>query len=821
MKKYALLTLLMAWFYGHGLLTGQNLDPLFNPQIRTFEPPGRMAIQSDDKVLASGRFSFASGQPVSGGFVRLLPDGNLDTTFQLSESVQGPIHEWILGAEGKILLTGHFTHPDGSFLANVLRLLPDGSLDTTFTAPADPEMYFYELAMLPNEKIFVLAWYFDPLGQLFVFPKLLHIDGTVDTLFKGPILPWETGRNSNLTGVHVQSEDALLISGRNLLIDTLVRNVYRLDAATGEVDVDFNPPFPANPNFQIDESGRFGLLRSGQRFEFLDRDGQLLKQVTMNFSGGKLARFGDEGFIVLSENGSALLTDTSTRFFDPVIVEGSMYNLGKRTDGSLIAGGNFMRTDGVFTPGIVRLQFDQATENLIVDRDFAGRFFSLGRVWAIEPLEDGRILIGGLFNAVNGRGVNNIARLMPDGSLDTTFNASLTNRFDPVVCLAELRNDRYATGSYIGGSSSPYLNGLNILEQNGYKVTEYDLSIKSYGVMVTFLEVDRKGHMYVSTAGYYDEWNLEYANNLIKIDSTGQELFNFREADSKNRLTMTGLAITPDNQLIIAGDEIVYDGSAPTPMLKFSSLGIPQKTFQPELPPDIYLSDLLLLKNGDLLVGNTGYGGYPRTLYRLKPSGALDPDFYFGNGGCPDGTEPGIEWMVELNDGNLLLSLRCAEGRTLGVEGQIVLIDRNGHHLQDILPLSGRIGEALERAVVVGNTVYISGVFFGEQEPKALLRLEFPTPSALDEKTDETIGQVQIFPNPVGSGKLFLQLDEVLIGKPGTYQISGINGGEILKSGSLTGYPQPWVNIDDLPSGVFVLRIQVSDVFKVLKFIKL
>jgi uncharacterized delta-60 repeat protein len=48
-----------------------------------------------------------------------------------------------------------------------------------------------------------------------------------------------------------------------------------------------------------------------------------------------------------------------------------------------------------------------------------------GEVLAVVVQADGKVIIGGRFSAVNGHPRNNIARLNPDGTLDTTFAATV------------------------------------------------------------------------------------------------------------------------------------------------------------------------------------------------------------------------------------------------------------------------------------------------------------------------------------------------------------------------------------------------------------
>jgi hypothetical protein len=61
-------------------------------------------------------------------------------------------------------------------------------------------------------------------------------------------------------------------------------------------------------------------------------------------------------------------------------------------------------------------------------------------VSVITPQPDGKILIGGFFSSIQGETRLAIARLNPDGSLDTGFNANLVNT-NPVVSAIALQPD--------------------------------------------------------------------------------------------------------------------------------------------------------------------------------------------------------------------------------------------------------------------------------------------------------------------------------------------------------------------------------------------
>lgn len=104
-------------------------------------------VQPDGRVLVGGGFSGYSGLPYS-GIVRLLPDGAVDTTFVCSGVGSlgdgANVADMALLPDGRIMLVGGFAEVNGQPSRGIARLMPDGTLDpsfhpgTGFDAPGNP-----------------------------------------------------------------------------------------------------------------------------------------------------------------------------------------------------------------------------------------------------------------------------------------------------------------------------------------------------------------------------------------------------------------------------------------------------------------------------------------------------------------------------------------------------------------------------------------------------------------------------------------------------------------------------------------------------------
>src|SRR5205823_122116 len=84
-------------------------------------------------------------------------------------------------------------------------------------------------------------------------------------------------------------------------------------------------------------------------------------------------------------------------------------------------------------------------------------------VQSIAVQADGKILVGGFFTSIGGQTRNRIARLNPDGTLDTAFNPNANNIVDSIAVQADgkvLAGGLFHGTNSIGGHKRNYLTHL-------------------------------------------------------------------------------------------------------------------------------------------------------------------------------------------------------------------------------------------------------------------------------------------------------------------------------------------------------------------------
>ena len=98
---------------------------------------------------------------------------------------------------------------------------------------------------------------------------------------------------------------------------------------------------------------------------------------------------------------------------------GPIYAILFQEDGKILVGGAFDTYNGISRNGINRLNPDGTLDATFVQGPAAN-----DAVYSIALQSDGKILVGGMFTTFDSETRNHLARLNPDGTLDTSFNPS-------------------------------------------------------------------------------------------------------------------------------------------------------------------------------------------------------------------------------------------------------------------------------------------------------------------------------------------------------------------------------------------------------------
>lgn len=137
--------------------------------------------------------------------------------------------------------------------------------------------------------------------------------------------------------------------------------------------------------------------------------------------------------------------------FNPNIVRSasSVFATTLQSDGKLLIGGTFNTVNGVIRNRVARLNSDGTLDTAFLN----GQSGANGIVYALNVQPEGRIALAGLFNTVNGTARGNIARLNTDGTLDTGFLNGLSGTNGGAYSLALQTDGKIIIGAFSARST--------------------------------------------------------------------------------------------------------------------------------------------------------------------------------------------------------------------------------------------------------------------------------------------------------------------------------------------------------------------------------
>ena len=231
------------------LNTNGTLDIAFDSGAGPDGPVFSLALQSDGKVLIGGNFTSYNGT-ARNGIARLNTDGSLDNSFNPGTGVNGTIRAFALQSDGKVVIGGNFTSYNGMARNRIARLETNGNLDGGFnpTGPNGPVLAIaYQPSNQPsNDRLLIGGNFSTYSGADRNNVARLLPDGTLDLSFTTGIIPGSGGANSTVRTLALQPDGTLLIGGNFTSYNGTARNRIARLLDNGLLDGSFNPGAGAN-----------------------------------------------------------------------------------------------------------------------------------------------------------------------------------------------------------------------------------------------------------------------------------------------------------------------------------------------------------------------------------------------------------------------------------------------------------------------------------------------------------------------------------------------------------------------------------------------
>ena len=457
------------------------------------------AVSGINYVPTNGTLSFAAGQMAASFAVQVRDDGVVDpppASFYFSVNLSTPSTGASLGSQTNSIV---------EIVDAESYNRPPGSGDTTFNPGSGMDGDVYALALQSSGQIVAGGNFIGVNGVPENYLARLNVDGSLD---RAGFLFGLSGADGPVYALAAQTDDKILAGGSFGTINGVVLNrIVRLQT-DGNIDSGFNPGAGAdNTVYALAET-------------FINGTRSIYAAGAFNTMNGYASPY----LVRLKDNGTIDTTFNTGAGPNSTIYSVAVYPTNSPFAGQLLIGGQFTNVNSVLSPFLARLNVNGS-----LDTNFSANVNIGGTVRAVAIQGDGEILIGGDFTNVNSKVINRIARLNPDGSLDTNFTAGVTSGINGTVnAIAIQADNRIMVAGQFTVANGVTRNNITRLLPNGAVDPSINFGDGANGAVKAL--VIQPGDQMSVIAGSFTQFNDQPAGHIARIyggSETGSGAFDF------------------------------------------------------------------------------------------------------------------------------------------------------------------------------------------------------------------------------------------------------------------------------------------------------
>jgi uncharacterized delta-60 repeat protein len=378
--------------------------------------------------------------------------------------------------------------------------------------------------------------------------------------------------------------------------------------------------FPANFNTNLGSStGQVGSVNSIA----IQSDGKIVLGGSFTtFNGATVNRI-----VRLNSNGTrdtAFSTNTGTGANDVI------FSRDIQTDGKILLGGNFTTFNGATVNRIVRLNSNGTRDTAFSTNTGTG---ANNTIFSIVTQSDGKILLGGNFTTFNGTTTNRILRLNSDGTRDTDFMANIGVGANNTISLMAIQSD----GKILLGGSVNSINGISVnfiarLNENGTLDTAFTTNTGT-GPLTPLSRVAIQPDGNILLGGGFPTFDEIEVRGFVKLSSDGE----LGEVPSVSGL-VRDIGIQSNNKILLVGDFYFFNGVSARRIVRLNSDLTLDTNFMTNIGTALNSNAVSIAIQSDdkILIGGdfTDFNGTSsfRTV-RLNANGTMDTAFRANTGG--------------------------------------------------------------------------------------------------------------------------------------------------------------------------------------------
>jgi len=316
--------------------------------------------------------------------------------------------------------------------------------------------------------------------------------------------------------------------------------------------------------------------------------------------------------------------------FNPTTAAINVNAFAIRADGKIYVGGGFNTLGGLSRKSIALLNGDGSGDPTFAPIGVESGGF-VGQLYAVAIQADGKIVIAGTFDKVNGVARSNIARLDQFGNLDATYAPVV----DSTIFALDVQSDqKIVIGGAFTSVNSTGRNRLARLETNGTLDAGFDPAPNATVRAIKFDAAINR----VYVAGDFSVIGGVTQKAVVRLFPSGA-------ADTSFAPTSPGLgsalAIQPDGKVIIGHSSGVF---------RVNRSGLTDPAFS--YSTSSWVSTIAIQSDGKAVIGGfiTAIGAVPRNkVARFNANGTLDLDF------DPNVTGSRLDALAVQPDGKILI----------------------------------------------------------------------------------------------------------------------------------------------------------------------
>ena len=298
--------------------------------------------------------------------------------------------------------------------------------------------------------------------------------------------------------------------------------------------------------------------------------------------------------------------------------DGLITCLALETNGDIYIGGEFDSFNGTNRYSVGRLNPDGSLDLTFNPGVGVNSSNGPGTVSAMQLQPDGKLLIAGDFISVNTTNRNNIARLNPDGSLDTSFDPGV-GPSDIINAIALQANGQILIGGNFTSVDGTNLNYIARLNSDGTLDTAFNPGTGPDG-SVYAIAVQTNGQILIG--GAFHNINLIANNSIARLNANGSLDLGFYNGTGADDVVNV-ITLQADGNILIGGQFENYNQTRRVGLARLLTSGALDTSFldtaydqfaglvrdyhNQSYQPKNYLQTIAVQADGNIIIGGQFY----------------------------------------------------------------------------------------------------------------------------------------------------------------------------------------------------------------------